>query len=105
MSKHTRVNDHPQSGGLEFSATGRKGESTSVLSTLNLHPGAKHPVCFARIKFLQRYNIIKKYNNLFFKCFSMEDTQACGTESRHLAAGIKSRDKKAVVLQKIKTSF
>jgi hypothetical protein len=43
------VNYHPQSGWLEFSATGRKGESTSVLSTLNLHPGAKHPVRFARI--------------------------------------------------------
>jgi len=27
-----------------------KGKSTSVLSTLNLHPGAKHPVCFARIE-------------------------------------------------------
>gem|GEM_PF-5914714 len=45
-----RFNYHPRSGRLEFSATGRKGKSTSVLSTLNLHPGAKHPVCFARIK-------------------------------------------------------
>jgi len=44
------VNYHPQSGWLGFSAIGRKGESTSVLSTLNLQPGAKHPVCLARIK-------------------------------------------------------
>ena len=44
-----RVNHHPQSGWLEFSATDRKDKSTSVLSTLNLHPGAKHPACFARI--------------------------------------------------------
>jgi hypothetical protein len=43
------VNYHPQSGWLEFSVTDRKGKSTSVLSMLNLHPGAKHPVCFARI--------------------------------------------------------
>lgn len=44
-----RVNYHPQSGGPEGSATGRKGKSTSVLSTLNLQPGEKYPVCFARI--------------------------------------------------------
>ena len=43
------VNYHPQSGWLAFSATGRNGKSTSVLSPLNLYPGAKHPVCFARI--------------------------------------------------------
>jgi hypothetical protein len=44
------VNHHPQSGWLEFSAIGRKGKITSVLSTLNLQPGAKHPVYLARIK-------------------------------------------------------
>jgi hypothetical protein len=27
-----------------------KGKSTSVLLTLNLQPGAKHPICLARIK-------------------------------------------------------
>jgi hypothetical protein len=43
------VNYHPRSAWLDFSATGRKGKNTSVLSTLNLHPGAKHPVFFARI--------------------------------------------------------
>jgi len=29
--KELEVNDHPQSGWLEFSAIGRKGKSTSVL--------------------------------------------------------------------------
>jgi hypothetical protein len=43
-----KVNDHPQSGWLEFSAIGRKGKSTSVLKTVHLQPGAKHPVCMAR---------------------------------------------------------
>jgi hypothetical protein len=43
------INYHPQSVWLEFSVIGRKFKSTSVLSTLNLYPGAELPVCFARI--------------------------------------------------------
>jgi hypothetical protein len=31
-----------------------KSKNTSMLSTLNLHPGAKHPVCFARINIRTR---------------------------------------------------
>ena len=37
----------PKIGGTR--TLGRKGKSASVLSTLNLHPGAKHPVWIARI--------------------------------------------------------
>jgi hypothetical protein len=38
-----------------------KGKSTSVPSTLNLHPGAKHPVCFAGITLqLRRFAIFLK---------------------------------------------
>jgi len=46
-----RVNSHLRSGWLEFVRRfmADKGKSTLVLSTLNLHPRAKHPVCFARI--------------------------------------------------------
>jgi hypothetical protein len=45
------VNYRLRSGWLEFVRrfVADKGKSTSVLSTLNLHPGATHPVCSARI--------------------------------------------------------
>ncbi len=39
-----------KAGGLNFQPVAEKSKSTSVLSLSNLHPGAKHPVCFARIK-------------------------------------------------------
>ena len=46
------INCHPRCGWFAFVRRfmADKGKSTSVLSTLNLHPGAKHPVCFAKIK-------------------------------------------------------
>ncbi len=37
--------------GLNFSAQAEKGKSTSVLKTVHLQPGAKHPVCMARNHF------------------------------------------------------
>ena len=46
------VNDHPHSGWLGFSAIGRKNKSASVLRSLQVVPGAKHPVCKQLINFL-----------------------------------------------------
>jgi hypothetical protein len=55
VKKNGCINYHPQSGWLEFVRCfmADKGKRTSVLSTLNLHPGAKHPVCFARTNLRQ----------------------------------------------------
>jgi hypothetical protein len=50
------VNDQRRSGWLDFVRRfmADKIKSTSGLSTLNLHPGAKHPVCFSRINIKTR---------------------------------------------------
>jgi hypothetical protein len=73
---------------LKSAITFAQGKITSVLSTLNLHPGAKYPVCFASINsvhmvtvfFLMVYKdkmihlplakIIKGFNRKILKQFS-----------------------------------
>jgi hypothetical protein len=44
-----RVNDHPHSGRLGYSATALKDKRTSLLRRMHSQPGEKHTVCSARI--------------------------------------------------------